>query len=176
MAIPKRLTRRPPRGIVLLACVLAAGGILFVVGAGALLLANPLAIYRSALAQAGVAQDTQIGTGLLALAGGIVLITLAVGLLRLQRWAWGLGVLVLGADIGVIAIVIHNGAILAPDQLATAGSAALMLLYLLAPGVIGAFFRPSPRPSAHTSPEPAALTPAARPRDSRGRGQRSATA
>src|SRR5262249_19562601 len=122
--------------------------------------------------QAGVPQDAQIGTGLLALAGGMVLLTLAVGLLQLRRWAWGLGVLILGADIGATAIAIYNGTILAPEQFAMASCAALMLLYLLVPGVIGAFFRPSHR----TSPEPAALTPTSRPRDSRGRGRRSATA
>jgi hypothetical protein len=130
-----------PRGIVTLASVLALGGVLFLLGAGALLLADQLRIYRSAIASAGVGHDMQIGTGLFALAGGISLLALAVGLFRMQRWAWGLGVLIMSANVGFAAIEIHNGVLLAPDQVVTLITAAVVLLYLLAPGVVRAFFR-----------------------------------
>src|SRR5262249_38595781 len=124
MAAPKRTARKRPWSVAFLAGVLAVGGVLFVIGAAVLLLANQLGIYRGALAQVGVPQDQQISTGLLALAGGVVLLVLAVGLFRLRRWAWGLGVLVLGANVGVTGIAIHNGVMLAPDQIITVSSAA----------------------------------------------------
>jgi hypothetical protein len=130
-----------PHGIVTLASVLALGGVVFLLGAGALLLADQLQIYRSAIAAAGVGHDTQIGTGLFALASGISLLALAVGLFYMQRWAWGLGVLIMGANVAFAAIEIHNGALLAPDQIVTLITATAVLLYLLAPGVVRAFFR-----------------------------------
>jgi hypothetical protein len=137
---PFTSTMKRPRGIAILTGVLAIDGILFLLGAGALLLADQFGIYRGMIALVGVPHDAQMSTGLAALAGGVVQIGLAIGFFRLWRWAWGLGVLATGANVGYDALAIHDGVVLSRDQLITLIAAALILIYLLAPGVIRAFF------------------------------------
>jgi hypothetical protein len=131
---------RRPHGIVILTCVLAAGGIAFLLGADALLLSNQLGVSQSTLVAAGVRRDAQTSTGLLALAGGVVQLALAIGLFQLRRWAWGAGVVVMGTTVGLYGVALHNKAPLAQDKVVTFVAAALILLYLLAPGVVRAFF------------------------------------
>src|SRR5262249_39560110 len=114
----------------------------------ALLLADQFRIYRGAIALAGGSHDAQIGTGLLALAGSAVQFALAAGLFRLRRWAWGLSVLGMGANVGVDAVELYNRALLSPGPSAMATASALILLYLFAPDVIRAFFRKSPSAAA----------------------------
>jgi hypothetical protein len=142
-----RSTMKRPRGIVVLACVLALSGLVFLLGAGALLFAKQLAIYPGTIALAGVNPHAELATGLAALCGGMAQLGLAIGLFRLWRWAWGLSELIMGATVAVAAFGIHNGTLRSPDELIAPIAAVPILLYLLAPPVIRAFFR---KPTAMT--------------------------
>lgn len=129
-----------PRGIVVLAGVVAAGGALFLVSGSALLFADQLGIYRGALGIAGRSENVQIENGLVALAAGVLLLVLAVGLFQLRLWAWAVSVLAMGVTVGFSIYEWLTGLARVSSQLFTWIAAASMLLYLLAPHVIRAFF------------------------------------
>ena len=131
-----------PIGITIIALVQLLAAIVLVLGAATLLLGNQSQANQQALAMAHLAstRQTEVSIGVFALILGAIELLVAVGLFQLKGWAWGLAVLVSGANVvfGVLDLV--NRIALTQSEQVSLIVSLLVLVYLLTPGVREAFF------------------------------------
>jgi uncharacterized membrane protein (DUF2068 family) len=131
-----------PIGVTIIALVQLLAAIVLVLGAATLLLGNQSQASQQALAMAhlAVTRQTEVSIGIFALILGAIELLVAVGLFQLKGWAWGLAVLVVGANVvfGVLDLV--NRVALTQSQQVSMIVSLLVLIYLLMPGVREAFF------------------------------------
>src|SRR5260370_10810202 len=131
-----------PIGITIIALVELLAAIVLVLGAATLLLGNQSQANQQALAMAHLAstRQTEVSIGVFALILGAIELLVAVGLFQLKGWAWGLAVLVSGANVvfGVLDLV--NRVALTQSAQVSLIVSLLVLLYLLTPRLPLAFF------------------------------------
>lgn len=131
-----------PKGVTLLAILEVVSGAVFLLAAATLLLGNQSDVSRQALTMAHLSanRDTLISIGVFSLIIGGLQLGVAAGLWQLKTWAWGLAALAAGANMVFGALNVVNGERIVQEQQISLVVSLLILVYLLTPGVRGAFF------------------------------------
>jgi hypothetical protein len=141
---------RRPVGIVILALIQAFAGVVLLIGGVALLLGNSSAASQEALSMANLSSDTGtlVSFGVITLILAVVELALAFGLFQLRGWAWGISLILFGANVVLVLMNLVNGQSLTQTQEVSGLVSLLIALYLLLPGVRGAFFSRTPASAA----------------------------